>query len=677
MTPYDLVDRGFYIFPIRPDNKTPYSGSWYDKTVNTRQGVDALLVEYPGCQWAVNTGYSNLTVTDIDTKDGKKGLDNWMAIKEQYGSPGDTLVVQTPSGGYHIYYRGETACSASKIGDGIDIRGVGGYVVAPGSKLPNGEYKIISDKPIPRAPEWLIDLAGKPRERGATEHIVAEEMSEAERAELVAALQHLTFDGYDSLLMRGMEIHSAYPGPDGLEIWTDWCREVYADHDDDTCTYKWSSFTHSDKGDRTIASLFHEARQNGYTGVDAATAFSGHQTQQFYIAPTLTAPTPQESANIEDDDFSDWDDIDEAAFPVREWVLKNRYIKGFLTGIIAPGGMGKSTATLIDAISICIGRDLLTGEETEQGRAWVHNAEDPLKETKGRVLALCRFFGVDRALIKGRLYVTSGRTLTLCFANKIGQGADVNWLDTQKAIDYIQQRQITVVFLDPLIRVHNVDENSNEQFDKVFKALTYIAEAQNMSVVPVHHSRKLNSADGAGDMDSARGGSVMSASCRLMFTWSRMDDKTAEDFGIDPDRKSWYVRLADAKANLAPPMDRQVWFERHSVELANGDSYGALKRAELRRVEKADPKAEENELIFRIIDDITSCDGVVRALGDVVRAVTAHRDWIYDTTEKTLHNRLGEMEVPVVTEARARITFVRDANLVPGRGSKGVVCERI
>jgi len=672
MTPHELIERGFHIFPIRPNTKLPYKGSWYDKTVNTAEGVDALLLEYPGCAWAVNTGYSKLTVGDIDNKNGGTGSASWQELVEKYGGYQDTMVVETPSGGYHVYFYGDTACSASKVAPSVDVRSSGGYVVAPGSSLPNGEYKVVVDKPIAQAPQWFIDIAGQRRDRTA-EAVVGEEMTDEQRKELVSALETMEFTDYDSLIHRGMEIHSAYPGPDGLEVWTDWCAEVYPDHDPHVCEYKWGTFTHGE-GSRTLASLFHDARETGWTGKVAAQVDWNASPYEAYVAPIPTTTVPGEKEDIEG--FSDWATLREADIPAREWVLGKRYLKKFLTGIISPGGLGKSTFTLIDAISICIGTDLLTGEYVKQGNAWIHNAEDPLEETQARAVAICKYFQIPLTSIQGNLFITSGREITLCFANKIGMAADVNWLHVQRAQDYIRRNSIIIAFFDPLVRVHNVEENNNEQFDKVFRALTYIAETEQCSIVPVHHTRKLNGADGAGDMDSGRGGSSMSAACRSMFTLSRMDDALADKFGIERERKGWYVRLADAKANLAPPLDRQVWFERISVPLDNGDQYGSLKHAELTQVEKEDPKKEENEMIYRLVAE-NFCDGKVRALADIAKAVTEHGEWCFDTTPKTIYNRLGSLTGDVFPSDSVRISIVRGSEIVPGRGSVGVRCDSI
>src|SRR5208282_4586638 len=70
----------------------------------------------------------------------------------------------TTGKGLHLYFDlpaecGPVPCSA---GDGLDIRGDGGYVVAPPSVHPNGNTYAWSDNwsaEIALAPPWIIDLA--------------------------------------------------------------------------------------------------------------------------------------------------------------------------------------------------------------------------------------------------------------------------------------------------------------------------------------------------------------------------------------------------------------------------------------------------------------------------------------------------------------------------------------
>jgi Bifunctional DNA primase/polymerase, N-terminal len=81
----------------------------------------------------------------------------------RHGEPSPTLTVIT-SRGKHLYYRTtvEINNSAGRIGPGIDVRGVGGYTIAPPSVHPSGHIYTIDKSAgadIVPALQWIIDLA--------------------------------------------------------------------------------------------------------------------------------------------------------------------------------------------------------------------------------------------------------------------------------------------------------------------------------------------------------------------------------------------------------------------------------------------------------------------------------------------------------------------------------------
>jgi putative DNA primase/helicase len=96
---------------------------------------------------------SKLAILDIDPKNG--GTET----VKQYKIP-RTLEVITGSGGRHYYFadpEGTVKNSAGKLGEGLDVRGTNGYVVAPPSlHLSGNEYRWAIDP-------GAIELAGLPR----------------------------------------------------------------------------------------------------------------------------------------------------------------------------------------------------------------------------------------------------------------------------------------------------------------------------------------------------------------------------------------------------------------------------------------------------------------------------------------------------------------------------------
>tara|TARA_R110000796_G_scaffold237565_1_gene357617 strand:+ start:2227 stop:4395 length:2169 start_codon:yes stop_codon:yes gene_type:complete len=153
-----LAAKSFNIFRLRPNDKKPYAGGWQKEA------------KPDGKAWANGKDYnigvatgSGLLVVDIDMKEFD-GEANWTAL----GIKESPFQVKTPSGGRHLYYETDVdvSNSASSICDGVDIRGLGGYVVGPGSELDGVAYKVITiGAQMLKAPDGLIAICNKAKVR--------------------------------------------------------------------------------------------------------------------------------------------------------------------------------------------------------------------------------------------------------------------------------------------------------------------------------------------------------------------------------------------------------------------------------------------------------------------------------------------------------------------------------
>lgn len=148
-----IAKQHFKIHPLRPNTKLPLLNQWQDlATFNTEQ-VQKWWEMYPNANIGIKTG-GNLVVIDVDNKGDKNGseaLAEWCLLNEALP---ETLTVKTPTGGYHYYYMVKRELS-NKVdvlfkGSGIDIRGKGGYVVAPYSTIDGKGYEVINNR-LPNA----------------------------------------------------------------------------------------------------------------------------------------------------------------------------------------------------------------------------------------------------------------------------------------------------------------------------------------------------------------------------------------------------------------------------------------------------------------------------------------------------------------------------------------------
>jgi hypothetical protein len=177
-----LAGRGFHIFPLRPGDKRPALRSDWEGRANT----DPARIQTCWYTGAFNIGIacgpSRLLVIDLDTpkpntppppppfnQEGvNDGADALALLADRLGEcfPFDTLTVTTGRGGQHLYFTrpqsAQLGNTAGRLGWLIDTRGIGGYVVAPGSTVHGKPYRISYDTDPAPLPAWIHRLLNPP-----------------------------------------------------------------------------------------------------------------------------------------------------------------------------------------------------------------------------------------------------------------------------------------------------------------------------------------------------------------------------------------------------------------------------------------------------------------------------------------------------------------------------------
>lgn len=135
------VGKGIPVFPIAPGLKRPpaVAHSFYDASADPRQ-INEWWVQADYNIGACPEHFGHLVV-DLD---GPEGLATWQQFEVLFAAP-PTLMVRTPSGGIHLYFRGSAPPSARRLGPGLDIRGRTSYVLLPPSIVNGVEYAVIVD----------------------------------------------------------------------------------------------------------------------------------------------------------------------------------------------------------------------------------------------------------------------------------------------------------------------------------------------------------------------------------------------------------------------------------------------------------------------------------------------------------------------------------------------------
>ena len=156
------IKLGFAVIPLRGKIPLTEHGS-KDASLDEAQ-VSAWWAASPDANIGIATGH-RFFVMDVDVKGG--GEDSFDFLRHQHGPFPETIEQVTGTGGKHLLFQlpdFPVRNSASLIAPGIDIRGVGGYIVVAPSIHPDTkrEYvwdgiKEIEQQAIAPAPGWLLD----------------------------------------------------------------------------------------------------------------------------------------------------------------------------------------------------------------------------------------------------------------------------------------------------------------------------------------------------------------------------------------------------------------------------------------------------------------------------------------------------------------------------------------
>lgn len=149
------------VFPVRQD-KTPFTLNGFKDATRDAATVARWWRNHPDAGIGVPTGSaSGWLALDIDPRHG--GDVALTELLEQYGPLPDTLAARTGGGGQHLIFAypasAEVRNSAGKLGEGIDVRGEGGYiVVAPSLHASGRRYEWLNDHSPAPVPDWLLEL---------------------------------------------------------------------------------------------------------------------------------------------------------------------------------------------------------------------------------------------------------------------------------------------------------------------------------------------------------------------------------------------------------------------------------------------------------------------------------------------------------------------------------------
>lgn len=265
----------------------------------------------------------------------------------------------------------------------------------------------------------------------------------------------------------------------------------------------------------------------------------------------------------------------------RQWLYGTALQRRYTTILVAAGGTGKSQLALGMALDLASGRKLFGFHIFERAPVWILNLEDDEDELDRRIAAFRMVHNIAWSELDNYLFVHSGRERPVCMARVDPEdGTTIMFPDKDEMIACIRAGNIGLIVIDPFIRSHQLDENSNPQMDAAVAAWNDIAELTGCSILLVHHVRK----GIGGTIEAARGAKALTDAARVGFVLAAMTAEEATEIDIPEGEAHRFVRLDGAKSNMAPAA-QAIWFEMIERNLGNarplypaGDTVSALSR---------------------------------------------------------------------------------------------------
>jgi hypothetical protein len=374
-------------------------------------------------------------------------------------------VVQTPSGGRHYYYVTDTPVgnSAQKVGEGVDIRGDGGFVVAPGSvldpKLPEnkgvgGFYTVLTDLPVIPVPEFIKVAAGKKREKSTntlsdTEMDSPYDISSA-RAWLESHEPAVEGDGGDAHTFQTAAILRQR----GLS--EDTALALMLDHWNERCSPPWEydelakkvenayRFASGVAGELSVAAVFEELAEI--------------RPPQFYDANWFFHGDPLDTNE--------------------SWLFHNilpAYGVGFLSG---PSYSGKSFLMLDIARALSTGELFFETPPDDRGGTIIVAGEGK----SGMRRRLAALGHEDRKLAIG------GRSANGLYEDDVFHELVKDLANKMKVMRDFYEMPVRLIVFDTLSSTGLVeDENDNSEISRALAKLNMISEKLNVLVMITHH----------------------------------------------------------------------------------------------------------------------------------------------------------------------------------------------
>lgn len=170
-TALSLAAEGFHVFRVRPNSKLPYRKGWQGEATRDEATIRGWDLDGLDLNLGISTSKFGddeaLLVVDVDNKGAKQGDARLRELQHGGLELPNSRTHLTPSGGRHIFFRSDVPRrqGVDVLAVGLDTRSAGGFVVAPSSRVPLGEYTVGTSDAVANLPPWVADRCGVARQK--------------------------------------------------------------------------------------------------------------------------------------------------------------------------------------------------------------------------------------------------------------------------------------------------------------------------------------------------------------------------------------------------------------------------------------------------------------------------------------------------------------------------------
>lgn len=170
-TALSLALAGMAVFPCHAGGEQakrpmPFI-KWREASTTDVGKIRQWWAKWPNAAIGLDLAKCGLIVIDCDRHSDDDGVEAFGLLTSEHHHNVDTSpLVATPKEGTHVYFRQpegkELGNARGTLPAGIDVRGAGGYVIAPGTVMEDGRiYELFGSlSAVPVLPEWLVSILG-------------------------------------------------------------------------------------------------------------------------------------------------------------------------------------------------------------------------------------------------------------------------------------------------------------------------------------------------------------------------------------------------------------------------------------------------------------------------------------------------------------------------------------